>query len=292
MRHPNTAMLDAAYEYQQSQKALGAPAKEEALPHVWTDKYVEKRLVEAFGILRRLGGKIGPAEFGSNWPSILSEVDLKEEKAVTRMREELRKIVDDEYAYIPPYMANVIKYLDQKDANEKKNTLRESERPTKDEISRMEEALSWPMQHLADDPKMADALTLWAFAKAWGRNITGMLRERNKRAVEIAKVMERQANERRHVLRLKEATETATWANMKRWLSDGSAAARERIIHNAVIRLERKLAKSGLAKPRITFRPSDAMPDKVMSQTKLDHHRYMASHLIATKLNRGMVRVR
>lgn len=250
MRNSQTALLDEAHAYQQEHAVAD-----------WTpEEQIEERLVEAFEILRRLGGTIGPKAFGSNWPNILREFsDLVDPQAFTQAQDEFWK---------------------------------GRTRPGKLDISRMEEALGWVPQYLGDDPKMADAVNLWAFSLAWGRNISAILRDRNKRAAPIAREMEQEINARLKARRRQLAVEPANWANKRYWQSDGSAEARERILANAVNRLEREFVKLGIQQSRVIVKPSQAEPLKVMDQNELNRKRWHGIALIRVKLERIGVFVR
>lgn len=214
----------------------------------WTPELVEARLIEAFETLDRVERRPGPAGFRSTWPAVMREwAELF-----------------DAQAYAEHQRAVTTVRL----------------KPNMRQISRMEEALAWPARFLSADLKCADAINLWALAKARGISIAGILRYRNAGAVKQAKALEASINADLARQRAAQAQEVATWANMKRFLSDGSREHIERIEGNARIRLERCVAN---LRP-VIIKPSDVSPDKVISQTSLDRHRYMASSLIVMGL--------
>ncbi|MFC2248757.1 hypothetical protein ACETRX_03950 [Labrys portucalensis] len=208
-------------------------------------KAVMTCMVDAFETLRRIPGAVGPKQPGSGWPAIVREMG-------------------EEYSF--------------------RSADREFQRAlSKAQISRMEEVLAWPAQFLADEPLAADALNLWAMCKAWGRSIDGVLQARAKQAADIARVVEREINERRGVQRKAAAGEVAEWANMKLATADGERV--ERIRANALIRLERELTSKGLVHAAVIVKPAECSPDKVISRTSLDRWRFVGARVIADSLN-------
>lgn len=208
-------------------------------------KAVMTCMVDAFETLRRIPGAVGPKQPGSGWPAIVREMG-------------------EEYSF--------------------RSADREFQRAlSKAQISRMEEVLAWPAQFLADEPLAADALNLWAMCKAWGRSIDGVLQGRAKQAADIARVVEREINQRRGIERIQTAGEVAAWANMRLVAADGERV--ERIRANAVIRLERELAKKGLMHAAVIVKPAECSPDKVISRTSLDRWRFVGAKGIAEALS-------
>lgn len=78
MRNPRTALLDEADGYLQSRQPYAAVA-----PTDWTPGEVARRLVEAADVLRRQRGRVGPKAYGSNWPSIVQDEQIKSEASST-----------------------------------------------------------------------------------------------------------------------------------------------------------------------------------------------------------------
>lgn len=146
-----------------SLKARAAALGETDVPTEWTPEHVGVRLIEAFEVLSRSVMRPGPRQYANGWPAMVHEFsDMVDAQARTL-------------------------------AEKEKQQARVS-RPTTDELSRMEEALRWPMDHLAGRPLAADALMLWAYAKAGNRDMDGMLHHRKKRATALAQEMMRRAN--------------------------------------------------------------------------------------------------
>jgi hypothetical protein len=119
----------------------------DGLPSLWTPEHVMVRMVDAYEVLSRSPAKIYPQAFGNAWPTILRDfADLTDTQA--------RRNRADEFLWEAP------------------------KRPQPIELSRMAEAFAWPMEHLADYPLMTDAVTLYAFSKAMGRDLEPILRRR------------------------------------------------------------------------------------------------------------------
>ncbi|WP_454813795.1 DUF6362 family protein [Labrys neptuniae] len=223
-----------------------APYPFEDQADAWTPELVMERMVEAFETLRRVPASVGPKAFGNGWPAVIHD-----------LADMIHWEPGKEPRRLPPSLA---------------------------QITRMEEALAWPSQFLADQPLAADALNLWAMCKAWGRSIDGVLQGRAKEAAEIARVVEREINQRRGIERQQTAGDVAAWANLKLAAADGERV--ERIRANAVIRLERELAKKGLVHAVVIVKPAECSPDKVISRTSLDRWRFVGARQVADKLGR------
>src|SRR5262245_43381701 len=113
-------------------------------PPFWDSGWVSVRMVDAYRVLRSLPGRVGPECSSGQWPDILAEWgDLIEAEAWRNRQRE--------------------------------NSPRQVERWTSDEIARADEALAWPLAYLFDRPMMADAISVWAFARASRRSLRGIL---------------------------------------------------------------------------------------------------------------------
>lgn len=225
-------------------------------PTEWTIEHVYDRMVEAFEVLLRSGGRHGPSAVGSSWPAMLREFS---------------DLVDP------------VAYSEAEKAGQRVRT-----RPSMDAISRMEEAIGWPVTYLGDQPRPADAITLWALHKASGRSLKGALRGRAARAAVLAKAAQSGADTKLLEQRQAAAKEVAAWAAKRRFLSDGSPGHLTRIRVNAHLRMQRRAED---LRP-VMIKPADMMPDKVLSQTSLDRHRWVAGQAIADGLQRDRVVVR
>lgn len=228
------------------------------LPLVWTPEHVQERLIEAFETLRGAVGRVSPATYKSNWPAMLREFsDLVDGDAMKNERDKF-------YAG--------------------------RGRPSAHQIALMEEALSWPLEHLRGPPASpmeADALLLYCAARADDQAVAAALRKRVKRAkAMIPGVVRSRKTQIRKIAR-----EVTEWANKRlAALSPAQAYRKAYIKANAQIRFQRELkAAGGLS---LKMKPKDVMPGRVMSRTWLDVNRKLAAARIAQALNDGEVEVR
>ncbi len=115
----------------------------------WTADHADQRLVEAFKILFRIAAKVGPRAFGSAMPkAVLEFADLAAQAENRSLRKTMGRL------------------------------LRNFGPPTADEHRRMEEALAWPIEYLADcsrDVKMF--VNLGAMWKASNASISDKCRD-------------------------------------------------------------------------------------------------------------------
>ncbi|MCC8963737.1 hypothetical protein H8A95_15815 [Bradyrhizobium sp. Pear76] len=104
------------------------------LPPQWTQIHVLDRLEEAFAVLTSLPARTRPKQFGNGMPTPVQE------------RPSLKDLLD---------MADAGESFE-----DKRNRVRLA--PTTAQITRMDQALRWPFEHLADQPDLARALSLRA----------------------------------------------------------------------------------------------------------------------------------
>lgn len=112
------------------------------LPPQWTQIHVLDRLEEAYAVLSSLPARTRPKQFGNGMPTPVREkmtnkdwIDLLESGEIEKVEEE----------------ANRVRLA-----------------PTTAQITRMDQALRWPFEHLAEQPDLARALNLrsmWAATK-------------------------------------------------------------------------------------------------------------------------------
>lgn len=105
-------------------------------PRIWTHEIVGRRLVDALRTLRRLPARTGPAGYGSTMPEILRD------------------------------WADKLAQLENPDNS--RIGVRVTRSVTSAELARMEEALSWPLRYLADDPLAGRLVWAWAAQRARG----------------------------------------------------------------------------------------------------------------------------
>lgn len=227
----------------------------EDVPLLWTPELVQARLVEAFDTLGRSVGRVGPKAFGSNWPDIYREQkDLWDIDASANHAKE-------------------------------RNTVRVP--PSAVLISRAEEALHWPLTYLRGTPMQSDALILFCAAGMQDDSMRGFLRKRAARGKELAiAAMARNAFRRKAIAR-----ECAERCNAR--LADLNSAQKNRIPmirEKAHDEFRKRVAEEGVS--ATSLRPSDMMPGKVMSRTRLDHYRKLGAATISRALNKAGVAVR
>lgn len=245
------------------------------VPSSWTPEHVQSRMVEAFDILARSGTRIGPRQHANGWPAMIHEFsDLVDAQA--------RALAE----------------------KEKQQEL--GARPTADELSRMNEALKWPMAYLDGKPLQSDALMLWAYATALGRDMAAMLHHRKKRATALAEEMMRRHNAPPHLhegqikdtrdrsvldayeRRMEIAREVTKITNEA--LARASNATHGQIRAEAHAVFKARCREEGCSK--LDVKPHEAMPGRCLSRANLDKQRKIAAAAIASSLRRGGVMIR
>ena len=243
---------------------------EPGIPATWTPEHVGARLVEAFRIVTR-DPRVGPRQHANGWPDYVRE------------------------------------FGDLTDAIEDEMIAARRERVTADEVSRMTEALSWPMRFLDGKPLQADALMFWALATARDRDMAAMLNARKKRAMKLAVEIERRHNAAPHrddkgVVKDTRAPAVLEAYDRRRQIASEVASlanaemARSSLSKHAEIRAQARAAF--LARCRdagclpLQVKPHEAMPGRCLSRTYLDRQRKVAAATIATGLRRAGVAVR
>lgn len=229
---------------------------EDEIPTAWTPEHVGARLIEAFEVLSRSGARVGPGQYGNGWPAMVHE-----------------------FADMVDAQARALA--------EKEKQQARAARPTAEELSRMSEALAWPMAYLDGKTLQSDALMLWAYASATGRDMAGMLNHRKKKATAKAEEMARRANALPH------AGDCRSIADQWR------AALRRQIVRDVARDVRADLAQAELRRrvdvaccAAYRFKPHDAVPGRVLSRTNLDRQRKIAAAAVAARLRRQGVAVR
>lgn len=244
-------------------------------PLAWTPEHVGARLVEAFDVLARSSTAIGPRQHANGWPAMIHEfADLVDAQA--------RALA------------------------EKEKQQARSARPTADELSRMNEALAWPMAFLCGKPLQADALMLWAYATALGRDMSAMLLHRQKRAAALAEEMMRRHNAPPHIVdgvvmdtrdpavldayerRIEIAREVTSITN--------EAMAAAPLQKHAEIRAQAQGAFRARCRDAeclpLVVKPHEAVPGRCLSRSTLDRQRKIAAAAVAAGLRRRGAAVR
>lgn len=118
------------------------------VPSVWLPEYVGLRLIEALKTLHAIPMRLWPKEFGNAWPAYKHVVERFDENA-----REIGVSWDDKQA---------------RQAEQNRSRVP----PTAHEITRMEEALAWPMRYLQDeDPVVGRTMMRWALIRSQGRSV-------------------------------------------------------------------------------------------------------------------------
>lgn len=245
MRRTHSAQMEEVEEYYQRQDVRAEPPPT-------PEQVVYKRMQDAFETLRRMPATTGPKAFGSNWPNILNEFsDLVDEQSWWQYKRDTGAIKLRLEGW---------------------------------QISEMDEALRWPVLYLSDYPKGADALNTSSMAVAFDHNLDALMRGRAKNARQLADFVSAQLNDKRKRELGRLAFDSSQWAKMRYNLSPRTKEAIERIVENARIRLERDLKKHGVSTKMIIVTPASVSPDKCISGTSIERHRYIAAQRIARAL--------
>lgn len=250
---------------------------DDAVPASWTPEHVGKRLIEAYEVLSRSGGRILPARYGNGWPAMVHE-----------------------FADMVDAQARLLA--------EKEKAQARAARPTSDELSRMEEALRWPMDYLDGRSLAADALMLWTYAKATGRDMDGMLHHRKKAATAKAEEMMRRANAPAHrnpdtgeISDTRDAEALARVAHRALIAREVAAVCNARLAtmpktSHAEIRMQAQTTFRAKCRDAdclpIVVKPHEAIAGRVLNRRTLDRQRKNAMDIVAERLRRRGVVVR
>lgn len=226
-------------------------------PRFWTPELVGLRMIEAYEVISRLPSNWLPAKPRSLWPAY---------------RQEWADLLDPE-----AYRLRLIEEV-------------KTDPPGRDEMSRAEEALSWPMDHLHAHPLHADALMVWAGCLATGQSIRRKLAARNARAKAQAALMTTAENARREAIRRALAGPVVAWANERLADAAGDPERCRNIRANADIRIRREIDAANAWATEIT--PSEAMPGRIRVEKTLSRYRKAASSMLADVLNEAEKPVR
>lgn len=235
-------------------------------PSEWTPAHVMQRLIGMFEVVRRTSGRVGPRTHANGWPAMLREFHELTDK---QTREQM-------------------------EADKAEEAKTRGERPTAWQIEQADEAMQWAWQHLADAPHLADALQLWAFAKAHGDlDVRKILRRRAVLADAAVAVRQAQQDARAQAVRRAIAGDCIQWANSRLEAAHGAGVARlDAIRHNARIRCHRELRRRAPEAYPPKVRRQDVIAGKVFTRTMLDRSRKAAAALIVAALRAKGVAVR
>lgn len=128
------------------ERRSSAVRRQRDVPATWTQIHVLDRMEEAYSVLSSLPMKTRPKVYGNNMPMVVKESRLSLLDQVLMMQSgELEELHDD------------------------RNRVRLA--PTSAQITRMDEALRWPFEHLRDEPELARAISLRAMWAAMNVDI-------------------------------------------------------------------------------------------------------------------------
>lgn len=245
------------------------------IPTAWTPEHVQNRMVEAFDILARSGTRVGPRQHANGWPAMIHEfADLVDAQA---------------------------RALAEKERQQERGS-----RPTAEELSRMNEALKWPMTYLDGKPLQSDALMLWAYATALGRDMAAMLHHRKKKAMALADEIMRKHNAPPHIHegRVMDTRDRSVLDAFERRMEIAGEITRitnETLAHaarhtHAQIRAEAQAAFRARCRDAgclpLVVKPHEAMPGRCLSRTNLDRQRRIAAAGVSSGLYRQGVVIR
>ncbi|WP_051988472.1 hypothetical protein [Bosea sp. UNC402CLCol] len=245
------------------------------IPTSWTPEHVQNRMVEAFDILARSGTRVGPRQHANGWPAMIHEFS---------------DLVDAQARALA----------------EKERQQERAARPTADELSRMNEALKWPMTYLDGRPMQSDALMLWAYATALGRDMAAMLHHRKKKAKALADEIMRRHNAPPHLHdgKVMDTRDRAVLEAYERRVEIAREVAK--ITNDALARASKTTHGQIKAHAQSVFRarcleegclplavkPHEAVPGRCLSRTNLDRQRKAGAAAVAGGLRRQGVAVR
>ncbi len=227
---------------------LSADQSTEAIS-IWTPELVQLRLCAAFEVNHRIGGRVGPKFRSGSWPATLVEfadmIDAEARQEAERRSAEVRC------------------------------------RPAAEDIARMEAALSWPLRFLRHDCLQADALLTWAYGQVRPGGVAGILKDRAQKVSErVATIEATMLAERRRIAGGIAAEANAAISAARQ---AGDRAAAQQVREQARLRFMQAVADA--PRQQQTISRKDALPGKVLSRTRLDHHRKRAAATIARGLN-------
>jgi hypothetical protein len=244
---------------------LAAHRFEQDIPATWTPEFVGERLIEAYRVLKQTPISTRPKGDTGYWPATL-HLDPRDEWS--------HLTIEDQSQILAARRAHAMEGA-------------KEDLPTKEQASRMNEALAWPMHFLGDKVRgrwkgkgsiMADALTLWASHTAHGKAPAAELNRRRLLAEGMAARRTLQGDELKALVRLvREECDEELAADLR--LTKARASR---------IKARHKIRFRQLARPN----PADMMPDEVITRSAMDKWRKRACEEIATALVRRRIPVR
>lgn len=259
------------------------------VPSRWTPAHVLHRMAEAYRVIHYTVTRPGPRGMHAAWPSMLREwADLVDESLRERIAgDHERRIRKGERPSPIDWRRQVdgptIRMLENQS---EANLRRSAERPTSSQIQMADEAISWPIEYLAEDPQLSDAVTLWAYCVARGVEMESTLKTRKRLADAVIDDRHNTREAKKELDRAEVRRRSLEWARAEiaagKPYCDVSTAA--------VQRARAEIAERDLS-PALRPRRQDVFPDKVFSRTTLDRLRLLGADLLAERLDRDGVSV-
>lgn len=226
-------------------------------PAHWTPEHVLKRMIHAFATLRLIPERGKPQGFKTSWHFVFDEIRTTS--------------IEAQIAII----------------NDKREADRRREHtPSALDLSLMDEALAWGFLYLKGNPLCADAIHIYGYFKATGREVEPFLNARHKKAARIVAASNKHLSETKKNI----AKEVAAWANERLSSAAGDDGRIKAIKANAFIRFEREVRKQcgGLR----DISPQKASPAHVVSRERYTHYRKRAAKIICEQLKKAKTPVR
>lgn len=234
---------------------------ETIVPDVWTGEHVAARIVRAFEIERRIGGRIGPRGAGACWP-------------------EYWYSAEDLSGWATEHRERVFQSL--------------AARVGSVEVDMAEEAMTWPMRYLAGEPLERDAVLTWCRLKGYGRDVDDFMAHRRKSAENAAERFAAAENLRLATARAAAAQEVLTWfrAEYARRQTGWSPSERDSKFMALRNQAENRLKKA--CDPLHSVEPvlANGAGGRVVTRKALRNFRIAGFALIAERLARSRVMVR
>lgn len=232
----------------------------------WTPEAVGRRMVESYDVLRRTPMRIWPSGFGSSMPEFFRDA---------------------------PDLGELQMWLDAREEWERRVT-RRANAPTAEEVSRSEEAIHWCARYLADQPLVADAISLWAACLGLRRSLRRAIRER---CIRADAMLERAKEDIPDIVTI--YTDDAQAAAQKIVARANVAMARSteagevsRIRAGASIQFARAVREGAIVERQVRVGRPDVMPGRNFRWHAIDRRRKEAAATISDALNRAGIAVR
>lgn len=302
--HPLKGFFMESYDATEMKTQVEAyrDVEDGAPPLLWTPAHVQTRLVEAFRVVIRTAGHIGPVGYKTAWPGGLFRewadlVDPEVKERLQRYNDEREK---NGWSREPIDWEGQVdsgtKRLLQDDSAERlKRNKDEQFTPT--QIHLADEAMVWAARFLADSPMQSDALQFWALGKAKGVGEKGFAKLLRVRALIADTLVDRRKCDIPDKLIIYEEESEAAARKVAAWANETMAAESDKAKHDAIrfearARFDSEIRVTRAVEHQTFVRRRDVLPDRVFSVSAMDRQRKKGSKLLAKRLQNAGVRVR